>query len=112
MTLAIAESPDVLEDGAWIKRDHIMRWTPTAPPRPKVDLSTLIACPTCHARIDQSCRTRSGHTTGEHANRIVRRKCPCGARLEGQRRYCDDCRDEANRVNKRAWRQRRRQDAA
>lgn len=101
-----------LTDGTWRTRGLVRVWVPSTPPRRKVDLSSLIACPTCHARIDQSCRTRSGHTTVEHANRLVRRKCPCGSELEGQRRYCDDCRDEANRMNKKAWRQRRRQDAA
>ena len=114
MTLTIAESPDVLEDGAWTKRGHIVVWVPDAPPPRKVDLSTLIACPTCHARVDQTCRTRSGHTTTAHANRLVRRKCGCGGELEGKRRYCDDCRDERNRVNKRAYyrRQNQREDDA
>jgi hypothetical protein len=106
MSLTIAESPDVLEDGAWIKRGHIVVWVPAAPPPRKVDLSTLVACPTCRARVVQSCRTKSGHTTAAHANRLVQRRCGCGRDLPGQRRYCDECRDERNRMSKRAWSQR------
>ena len=99
-----------LTGGTWQRQGLVMVWVPDVPQPRQVDLSTLIACPTCHARIDQSCRTRSGHTTAEHANRLVRRKCACGSELAGQRRYCDDCRDERNRLHKQAWRQRTRQE--
>lgn len=68
----------------------------------------LIACPYCRARIDQSCKTRSGHTTYAHACRLTPRLCPCGALLAPNRGYCDHCRDRATQESKNASGRRRR----
>lgn len=60
-------------------------------PAPPIDLHAFIACPTCRARIDETCKTASGHTTTPHGNRLVARRCRCGADVEAHRRYCDPC---------------------
>jgi hypothetical protein len=73
-----------------------------------VSIHALIACPTCHARLDESCRTPSGHTTTAHGSRLASRRCPCGAALGYRRSLCDDCRDERLRASKRAYLRRRR----
>jgi hypothetical protein len=102
-----------LTRGSWQRDGLVMRWVPnpTKPVRRELDLSTLIACPSCHAKVTESCKTKSGHTTFRHTSRLVGRLCKCGSSLPGQRRMCDECRDEANRMNKRAWAQRQKEAA-
>ncbi|MDB5716491.1 MAG: hypothetical protein JWO15_3888 [Sphingomonadales bacterium] len=91
-----------LTGGRWVPADGIMRWveTPVEAPTP-INLHALIACPTCRARVDQTCRTRSGHTTTPHQSRLAPRLCQCGALLDWRRRYCEPCAVEAVRVIKR-----------
>lgn len=72
------------------------------------DLTRLIACPACRAKVTETCRTSSGHTRTPHDCRLAPRLCICGAVLAGHRRYCDFCRDEVNRINKRDHLRRRR----
>lgn len=91
------ESPDVLTRGAWqTDGKGVLRWVDNAPdPRPAQSasaLATLIACPKCHAKIGQACRTPCGTCTAPHAARIVQRYCDCGAKLKARRRLCDYCR--------------------
>ena len=106
------ESPNVLADGAWRfdpwRRVQVWVETPGAQRVEEVDLSELLACPTCHARVDQTCRTKSGHRTTPHGNRIVPRQCKCGRALAPRKRFCDECRAETRRSTKRAWDQRRK----
>ena len=92
-------SPDVLTDGHWETVRGIQRW---------VGELVVIACPTCHARADQMCRTASGHTTTPHGGRLIPRCCPCGAQVKGRRWLCDPCRSEATRQSNRLSRERRR----
>lgn len=73
-----------------------------------MNIHDLIACPTCHARLDESCRTPSGHTTTEHGSRLAGRRCPCGMALAPRRRLCDLCRDEYLQEGKNAHGRRRR----
>lgn len=74
---------------------------PVAAPEPEPRrIHDLIACPTCHARVDETCRTRSGHTTTPHSSRLAPRLCPCGSQLAARRRYCDPCRDRIDQANR------------
>lgn len=100
------ETDDIaLTDGRWVidPRTRVMRWKPNPeePPAPEpTDLHRYIACPTCHARIDETCKTVSGHSTSPHGSRLAGRLCRCGNDLPRQRRMCDTCRDDRNRINK------------
>lgn len=69
-------------------------------PAKALDVSQLIACPTCRAKVTESCRTRSGHTTKPHGSRLAPRLCPCGSLLAPRRRYCDPCRDRIDAENR------------
>lgn len=103
-------STDVaLRDGTWQSYRGVQRWVSqaekaTASPA----LVLLLACPTCHARVGQTCRTKSGHTTTPHGSRLAPRLCECGALLGPRRRFCDPCRDRVNQENKNAWGRRAR----
>lgn len=95
-----------LTGGAWVAQGGIQRWVPGAEPvaEPVAEViayDSLIACPTCHARAHETCRTESGHTTTPHGSRLIGRLCICGEPLAPRRRYCDPCRDETDRRNKR-----------
>lgn len=117
-----AESSDILTGGAWIVVRGVSRWVAEQSPadvaaeadEPNLaivgppSVAGLIACPTCHARVGQTCRTKTGHTTTPHFSRLVPRLCQCGALLASKSRYCPPCRDEVNRVNKRDYLRRRR----
>lgn len=98
-------SPDT-PAGTRVRRPGgIYVWQPTPKPkgRPKIRRTWdevriwagegLIACPTCGAKTSESCRTRTGHTTYAHKDRLVPRTCPCGADLPKHRKLCDPCRD-------------------
>lgn len=105
-------SPDVLTDGHWETVRGIQRWVAEPGMEPRQTASTpfdqLTACPTCHARVDQMCRTATGHTTTPHGGRLIARCCPCGAQVKGKRWLCEPCRAEATRESNRLSRQRRR----
>lgn len=60
-----------------------------------LDLRRLISCPTCHARVTESCRTVSGTPRSPHTNRLTARLCPCGSLLEPRKQLCEWCRREA-----------------
>ena len=105
-------SPDVLSAGQWVldPKTRVMRWVERVPelpaePTPEVKRAAaeLIACPTCHAKTAQTCRTRSGHTTTPHMSRLTLRLCQCGAALNAKQRYCPPCRYEVNLANKRDY---------
>lgn len=102
--------PDVI---TWVPRRGILVAVPTKlePPPPAVAVHRLIACPTCHAHVDETCKTASGHRTTPHASRLAPRLCPCGATLGARRRLCDLCAVEASRVSKRDYLRRRRAQA-
>lgn len=104
--------PDALTGGNWEKRGLTWIWVPAPPPRLELavpvrtslrDVTGLIACPTCHAKVDQTCRTKNGHTTTPHMSRLTPRLCKCGALLRSKARYCPPCRREVNLANKRDY---------
>lgn len=102
-----------LEGGRWVLRGNIQVWVPEDPfawglVRTERKLADLIACPSCHAKVTEPCRTSSGHTTTPHSCRLTGRLCECGATLTSQRRMCDPCRDDSLRVSKRDYLRRRR----
>lgn len=67
-------------------------------PRP---VAGLIACPTCHAHMDDLCRTTTGRHRQPHASRLVAKRCGCGEALEHHKKLCDGCRAAARRENAR-----------
>lgn len=93
---------DALEHGEWRTIDGIQRWTPTAASLTRtlagLRFVDLIACPTCRARIAQSCKTKAGNPREPHVTRLVPRRCPCGARLAARKTYCEDCRRKARKA--------------
>lgn len=80
-----------------------------------VNLSQLIACPTCGASVNQQCRTTGGHPAASHKARLAPRLCECGARVPANKTMCIPCRDESRRETVRTatarYRERRREDA-
>lgn len=102
-------SPDVLTNGRWMPDGMIRRWAPapeppTEPPRhPSVDEE---ACPTCGAKAGETCRTRHGHRTRNHAARTTPRLCRCGAELGWKRWLCDQCRYLNSRDQRRSYKHR------
>jgi hypothetical protein len=108
MTLHQLFDDIALTDGEWRNVGGIQRWVSTKPRRRDIDVHDLIACPTCFARVDETCRTRGGNVTGPHGSRLAPRLCSCGGRLKHQRRMCDACAHEATRISKRDYLRRRR----
>lgn len=113
------EDDDIaLTEGAWrfdpFRRIRVWVPEPFTPPTsaPKADVHQLIACPKCHARADQTCRTKNGERTKNHTERLIPRLCRCGASLEQWRKLCDECRNEAARESQRGRRKRAREVAA
>lgn len=106
-------SAEALVDGEWVPHGAIRHWRllEVVPDLPKsYDLRTLIACPTCHAKVTECCRTRNGAKTHEHTNRLAPRLCPCGE-LPGRRRtVCEACARENDRRAKRAYKARLRRE--
>lgn len=99
-----------LTGGAWVPTGRgTVVWEPDKvrrerqPPRPPIDLTDLIACPTCRAKVTESCRTPSGHTTTPHGSRLAPRLCLCGELLTWRRRLCDPCAAKALRASKRDY---------
>lgn len=88
--------------GQWAKKGLVRVWVPNDEPErdTRTWLADLIACPTCHAKVTETCRTRSGHTTTPHGSRLAPRLCLCGSLLAPQRRLCDPCRKSAIQASK------------
>lgn len=86
------------EQIAWRRRGLVQVAAPAVETERKVH--DLVACPTCRARVDECCRTPSGHTRPPHKSRLAPRLCPCGAPLARRRRYCDPCRDRIDKENR------------
>ncbi|KAB2808339.1 hypothetical protein F9L07_22755 [Pimelobacter simplex] len=86
--------PDLI---AWERRGMILvaPGTSTTPPTPTYDVSELIACPTCHARVVERCKSATGTPRSPHVNRLVPRRCPCGESLDDRKQFCEWCRREA-----------------
>ena len=98
------ESPEALTGGVWtLGPNRVLVWVTVAEvlAADRYDVGMLIACPTCHARVDQLCRTRTGRHRSPHLNRLVVKRCGCGERLGYNRKLCDGCRDGARRENAR-----------
>lgn len=96
---------DGLAEGRWVTNGRgTLVWQDDPTPlidQARVDVALLIACPTCHAKVTEICRTRSGRRTTPHDSRLAPRLCCCGTLLAPRARYCEPCRDEANRASKR-----------
>lgn len=102
-------SPDVLdeEDGQWVQcgatkvwqvrpRPAVSNGVPHIPaPAQSLDVSKLIACPTCHAKVTERCKSAGGIGRSPHVNRLAPRLCPCGELLGGRKQLCEWCRREA-----------------
>ena len=103
MSLTVAESPDVLEDGTWETRGLIRVWVPTAD-------AAGVVCPTCFASEKESCVTANGTACVDHSKRRKPyvRLCPCGAELARHKKLCEDCRTKSQRQRWRRYNERRR----
>lgn len=111
MSYAVDISPDVLDAGRWVfdPRTRIMRWLPeVAPVERRRPTSGAAACSTCGATVTETCKTRRGQATKDHAARVGTRQCPCGADVERFKNYCEPCRVEARRVTWRKQAQKKR----
>lgn len=101
---------DGLGAGTWVLDPKTMtrKWIgQTQAPRILEEESTprLISCPVCRAQINESCRTKNGRRRADHADRLLRRACPCGDRAMSGGLYCPPCSDESKR---RSWRESKR----
>jgi hypothetical protein len=91
MTRHHLDAPDALTDGAWLPDDRMtLRWVANAAPPParRDDLHRLIACPTCHAKVDETCRSDGGRGDGARPRRTPHRPgwlrvCAAAARRSG-----------------------------
>lgn len=97
--------------GTWRNVGGVMRWSPTPTPsevadlrarlrpvpRRHLDVSDLIACPTCEAHADERCRSASGHPTANHKDRLISVRCPCGQPVAPRKQYCEPCRQRARK---------------
>lgn len=110
------EADVALVGGAWQPdRTTVLRWTPEDAPNPPMrdDVHLLIACPTCRAKVDETCKAQ-GRADGTrarsipHRGRLAPRLCRCGSRLAWKRQLCDACRVVVNRANKRDYMRRQR----
>lgn len=114
MTISLADycrdrrsSDTALMGGRWEQRGLIQVWVPSDSFHP-VDITTLIACPTCMAHVHEPCRTATGRHRVDHATRLVSRRCECGANLDPRRRYCEPCARISHQTAKRVYAQSRR----
>jgi hypothetical protein len=89
----------VTEQITWRRRGLVQVAAPATEPPPSLarTIHDLIACPTCHARVDERCKSATGTPRSPHVNRLVPRRCPCGASLEDRKQMCEQCRREARR---------------
>lgn len=100
----LPESPSVLAGGSWQPgRWGVQVWIPhtTSEVVARGGTGWMIACPTCRAKVNQTCTTISGHTRNMHKSRLAPRLCDCGELLAWKRRLCDNCREAATRESKR-----------
>ena len=88
--------------GPWVQRGGIKVFVETAAEPKRYDLGQLIACPTCRAKVTETCRTKNGRRTTPHGSRLAPRLCPCGSLLGWKRRLCDSCRDRLEQESKNA----------
>lgn len=100
----------------WVTRGGIKvatngRSSPPPPPPKWETLHDLIACPTCFARVDETCRTKSGNVTKPHGSRLVSRRCSCGNAVAPQCSYCSFCAREKLQQSKNEHGRLRRQAA-
>ncbi len=101
------------DQGRWMAGKHgILRWVgPIEHTPPAVELvedappRALIACPTCRALINESCKTRNGHRRSHHKERLMDRVCPCGSPAQDFGLYCEPCAELSKRRN---WRESKR----
>lgn len=104
----IEKTPDMWAErkGVWTLVSQGV-WVERTIERAPVDLSKLIACPTCRATVVQSCRVVSGKTKGRrrehHKLRLTPRLCRCGDTLAPQCQLCEACRVECLRESKRNY---------
>lgn len=111
----IAGDVDTLTGGHWAPNSRgVQVWVRDDPapvyiePQRPVALDQMIACPTCHAKVTQTCRTKTGNRTHDHGSRIVPRMCPCGEPIDGRASYCAECRHANDLASKARWRARKR----
>lgn len=100
-----------MSEWAWALRGAVLVAQPVvrvAQPRREINVHDLIACPTCRARMDEGCRTKSGRRTTPHGSRLVAKVCICGGKIDYHRKLCDSCRDAALRESKRDYARRAR----
>ena len=92
-----------LTDGRWVRRGLTLMWV--ADPKPERQVPReLIACPKCRATVTESCRTKNGHRTSDHLERLAPRLCACGHPPKQSSRYCERCaRDAAARVKRESY---------
>jgi hypothetical protein len=96
-----------LTGGDWTVSGAIRIWEPganqhePAPTLTPADVAQMIACPVCRARVDRMCQTTTGRTRSPHPARLIIKRCPCGSPINAGRKVCNECRDEARRVNAR-----------
>lgn len=98
---ATAYDDEALPDGRWLPVRGILRFVATDPhARPDVEptkpLAELIACPTCRAKVVESCRTATGGFRSPHTTRLVGRRCACGSTLAPRKSVCPTCRQETD----------------
>ncbi|NUR16688.1 MAG: hypothetical protein HOQ13_10295, partial [Dermatophilaceae bacterium] len=66
-----------LTEGRWVRRGLVQVWVENPKPKRQV-AAELIACPKCEATVTESCRTKNGHRTNDHLERLTPRLCECG----------------------------------
>ena len=92
-----------LTDGKWVRRGLTMVWVENPKPVRQVPRE-LLACPKSLATVTESCRTKNGHRTPDHRERLAPRLCACGHQPKPSSRYCDRCaRDAAARVKRESY---------
>lgn len=100
-----------LRGGRWRRVHGVMRWSPDPTPsevadlharmkparRTNLNVSDLIACPTCGAHANERCRSASGNPRENHAARLISVRCPCGEPVAPRKQYCEPCRERARK---------------
>jgi hypothetical protein len=95
MSAALFDIEDALTNGQWVRRGLIWAWVENPHKlgdRPSWNPHDLIACPTCHARMDERCKTRLGKSAQSHDSRLVARVCGCGGPIRAREPMCGFCR--------------------
>lgn len=89
-----------LTNGYWAQRGMIKVWVHVEPlielkQEPTYDPRDLIACPTCHAHMDERCKGWDGRPLSRsHGSRLVKRVCSCGMPVRFREPMCGFCRAE------------------